>query len=236
MAKKDVACKLKYNYPAKGSLIKIFDALVDGGVHKDLICRVLSVEGKKVKVLIMNYNIPATNIYNYPDVYDNYQQVGNYNVLKYAGSNMDTALNQTLYNKMTTRMKKGILATNVTQHNYVLSSWYTPPSSGDDFLIKALHDLSSQATTYRYQGFKDVDIDINVGNRYIYLMDIKDIKDYFNPSKGGTIDGKNVNWLLYNAQDPTPDIINNNERWFMSACAGGEATEGNIEVADQVAE
>ena len=225
MAKKDVACKLKYYYPRKGSLIKIFDALVEGGVHKDLVCRVLSVEGKKVRVLVMNYNIPATKWYD-KEADKQYTEIrisdtSLRKITNYAGSKLDTALNTTLYNKMTTRMKKSIYASPIYQKVYTASTWWEPVSN-PDFIIKALRPNPPEQATSVNQPWKDTGSYVYIGNRYIFPMGIEDIKKYFNPQVGATIKGQDVNWLLFNATDPTPLYKDTKMLWFRSTSLSGE--------------
>ena len=92
---------------------------------------------------------------------------------KYADSTLDTYLNTTWYNTLTSTTKAAIVPENVVQHCY---QYYDEPNTPN-----------TPTYTYQYQyNWSDSDYEnandvgnVTVGNRNIFALDLKDIFDYF---------------------------------------------------------
>ncbi len=81
----------------------------------------------------------------------------------YAGKTLDTYLNTTWYNTLSTKAKSAIVPKNITQYQYGYN-----PSAYNATTHASYADYSTKAS-------KEV-----VGDRYIYALDVEDIEDYFN--------------------------------------------------------
>ena len=146
----------------KGSLVKMN---LDGTERQ---YRVLSVNGNVCKVLGMwddfrsEYNSKSTTTI-----------FGSTTAQKYEGSTLDTYLNTTWYNTLSTEAKNAIIPENVIQHCY---QYYGKPNTPN-----------TPTYTYQYQyNWDDSDYEnandvgnVTVGNRNVFALDLKDIYDYF---------------------------------------------------------
>ena len=146
----------------KGSLVKMN---LDGTERQ---YRVLSVNGNVCKVLGMwddfrsEYNSKSTTTI-----------FGGTTAQKYEGSTLDTYLNTTWYNTLSTEAKNAIIPENVIQHCY---QYYGKPNTPN-----------TPTYTYQYQyNWDDSDYEnandvgnVTVGNRNVFALDLKDIYDYF---------------------------------------------------------
>lgn len=91
---------------------------------------------------------------------------------KYEGSTLDTYLNTTWYNTLSTKAKNAIVPENVVQYCY---QYYDVPNTPN-----------TPTYTYQYQyNWSDSDYDnannvgnVVVGNRNVFALDLKDIFDY----------------------------------------------------------
>ena len=81
---------------------------------------------------------------------------------KYAGSNLDTSLNTTWYNTLSSTAKEAIVDKNIIQ-----DMWYGNSASGDpDYYCGTYHvSLKGGAT-------------LAVGNRHVYCISVQDVIDY----------------------------------------------------------
>lgn len=150
---------------AKGDLIKLD---LDGNGDKQY--RVLRINGNVVKLLGMS-DISTSQAYNATSKTGTFTN-GTTGQL-YAGSDLDTYLNITWYNTLTSTVKAAIVPESRTQYMY---QYYDAPNTPN-----------TPTYTYQYQyNWSDSDYEnadltdsILIGNRNIFALDLKDIFDYF---------------------------------------------------------
>ena len=129
--------------------------------------RVLSVNGNVCKVLGMWDDF--TSKYNGTSTTTNFNGI---TAQKYEGSTLDTYLNTTWYNTLSSEAKNAIVPENVVQYCY---KYYDAPNTPN-----------TPTYTYQYQyDWSDSDYDnvdnvgnVIVGNRNVFALDLKDIFDY----------------------------------------------------------
>ena len=146
----------------KGSLVKMN---LDGTERQ---YRVLSVNGNVCKVLGMWDDL--TSVYNSTSTTTTF---GSTTAQKYEGSTLDTYLNTTWYNTLSSEAKNAIVPENVVQYCY---KYYDTPNTPN-----------TSTYTYQYQfNWSDSDYDnadnvgnVTVGDRNVFALDLKDIFDYF---------------------------------------------------------
>lgn len=145
----------------KGTLINMN---LDGA---NRVYRVLSVNGNVCKIMSMwddfisKYNSTSTTTI-----------FGNTTAQKYEGSTLDTYLNTTWYNTLSTEAKNAIIPENVTQYCY---KYYDEPNTPN-----------TSTYTYQYQyNWSDSDYEnadnignVTIGKRNVFALDLKDIFDY----------------------------------------------------------
>lgn len=148
--------------PAKGSIVKMN---LDGTERE---YRVLSTNGSVAKVMGMfdtltseyNNNTSTTTTF------------GRTTAQKYKDSTLDIYLNTTWYNTLSTEAKNAIVAENIVQYCY---KYYDQPNTPN-----------TPTYTYQYQyNWSDSDYEnadnvgnVTVGNRNVFVLDLKDIFDY----------------------------------------------------------
>ena len=148
--------------PVKGDLIKMN---LDGTSR---LYRVLSVNGNVYKVLGMWDDF--TSKYNETSTTTTF---GSTTAQKYEGSALDTYLNTTWYNTLSSEAKNAIVPENVVQYCY---KYYSGPNTPN-----------TPTYTYQYQyNWSNSDYDnannvgnVTVGERNVFALDLKDIFDYF---------------------------------------------------------
>ena len=148
--------------PAKGSIVKMN---LDGTERQ---YRVLSVNGNVCKVMGMWDDF--TSRYNETSTTTTF---GSTTAQKYEGSTLDTYLNTTWYNTLSTEAKNAIVPENVVQYCY---KYYDKPNTPN-----------TPTYTYQYQyNWSNSDYDnadnvgnVTVGERNVFALDLKDIFDYF---------------------------------------------------------
>ena len=148
--------------PVKGDLITMN---LDGTERQ---YRVLSVNGNVCKVLGMWDNF--TSKYNETSTTTTF---GSTTAQKYEGSTLDTYLNTTWYNTLSTEAKNAIVPENVVQYCY---QYYDEPNTPN-----------TPTYTYQYQknwknsNYENADNvgNVTVGERNVFALDLKDIFDYF---------------------------------------------------------
>lgn len=129
--------------------------------------RVLSVNGNVCKVLGMWDDF--TSKYNETSTTTNFNGT---TAQKYEGSTLDTYLNTTWYNTLSSEAKNAIVPENVVQYCY---KYYNEPNTPN-----------TPTYTYQYQhNSSDSDYEnadnvgnVVVGNRNVFALDLKDIFDY----------------------------------------------------------
>ena len=148
--------------PVKGDLITMN---LDGMAR---LYRVLSVNGNVCKVLGMwddfksKYNEKSTTT-----------KFNGITAQKYEGSTLDTYLNTTWYNKLSSEAKNAIVPENVVQY---CCKYYDEPNTPN-----------TPTYTYQYQdnwsnsNYENADNvgNVTVGERNVFALDLKDIFDYF---------------------------------------------------------
>ena len=145
----------------KGSLVKMN---LDGTERQ---YRVLSVNGNVCKVLGMWDDF--TSKYNETSTTTTF---GSITAQKYEGSILDTYLNTTWYNTLSTEAKNAIIPENIVQYCY---KYYNAPNTPN-----------TPTYTYQYQyNWNDSNYDnadnvgnVTVGDRNVFALDLKDIFDY----------------------------------------------------------
>lgn len=150
---------------AKGDLIKLD---LDGNGDKQY--RVLGINGNVAKLLGMS-DISTSQKYNATSKTGTFTN-GTTGQL-YVGSDLDTYLNTTWYNTLTSTVKAAIVPESRTQYMY---QYYDKPNTPN-----------TPTYTYQYQyNWSDSDYEnanltdsILIGNRNIFALDLKDIFDYF---------------------------------------------------------
>ncbi len=148
---------------AKGDLIKLD---LDGNGDKQY--RVLGINGNVAKLLGMS-DISTLQKYNATSKTDTFTNGATGQL--YAGSDLDTYLNTTWYNTLTSTAKAAIVPESRTQYMY---KQYDNPSTPN-----------TSTYTYQYQYnwsmYENADLtdSILVGNRNVFALDLKDIYDYF---------------------------------------------------------
>ena len=150
---------------AKGDLIKLD---LDGNGDKQY--RVLGINGNVAKLLGMS-DISTSQKYNATSKTDTF--TNGITGQSYVGSDLDTYLNTTWYNTLTSTVKAAIVPEPRTQYMY---QYYDKPNTPN-----------TPTYTYQYQNnWSDSDYEnanltdsILIGNRNIFALDLKDIFDYF---------------------------------------------------------
>lgn len=147
--------------PVKGDLITMN---LDGTSR---LYRVLSVNGNVCKVMGMWDDF--TSKYNGTSTTTNFNGT---TAQKYEGSTLDTYLNTTWYNTLSSEAKNAIVPENVVQYCY--KYWDKPNTP------------NTPTYTYQYQynwsnsNYENADNvgNVTVGNRNVFVLDVKDIFDY----------------------------------------------------------
>ena len=153
------------DYPVKGELINMD---LDGNGNKTY--RVLAMNGNVAKLLGMN-DISTSQKYNATSKTGTF--ANGTTGQSYVGSDLDTYLNTTWYNTLTSTVKAAIVPESRTQYMYQYYDWPNTPNT--------------PTYTYQYQyNWSDSDYEnvnltdsILIGNRNIFALDLKEIFDYF---------------------------------------------------------
>lgn len=147
----------------KGSLVKMN---LDGTERQ---YRVLSVNGNVCKVMGMwddftsKYNETSTTT-----------TMGSLTVQKYEGSTIDTYLNTTWYNTLTSTTKAAIVPESV-----VCDAWYWGSTGDPDYTGTRGNSVpgTNNYTISKYAGGT-----LNIGNRNVFALGVQDVIDYLNDS------------------------------------------------------
>lgn len=158
----DITFQSAVTIPVKGDLITMN---LDGTERQ---YRVLSVNGNVCKVLGMWDDF--TSKYNEKSTTTNFNGT---TAQKYEGSTLDTYLNTIWYNTLSSEAKNAIVPENVVQYCY---KYYDEPNTPN-----------TPTYTYQYQnGWSNSNYDnadnlgnVTVGERNVFVLDLKDIFDYF---------------------------------------------------------
>ena len=131
--------------------------------------RVLSVNGDVAKVMAMYDTLMSTWDANYSTT-----TMGTLNVAKYEGSTIDTYLNTTWYNTLTSTTKAAIVPESV-----VCDAWYRGSTGDPDYTGTYGSSVpgTSNYTISKYAGGT-----LNIGNRNVFALGVQDVIDYLNDS------------------------------------------------------
>ena len=182
----DITFPSALTMPAKGDLITMN---LDGTDRQYRVLKI--VDGTTVEVLGM-WNVSTSMVF------------GSNNT--YSGSALDTYLNTTWYNTLSTEAKNAIVPKNITQYTY---AYYDKPNTPN-----------TPTYTYQFQynwsdsNYKNVDktAEVVVGDRYVYALDLKDIFDYHDKV---CINSNELMAMFFNSTTKNSIYI-----WFRSAFAG----------------
>ena len=187
----------------KGSIVKMN---LDGTERQ---YRVLSVNGNVCKVLGMWDDF--TSKYNETSTTTTF---GSTTAQKYEGSTLDTYLNTTWYNTLSTEAKNAIVPENVVQYCY---QYYDEPNTPN-----------TPTYTYQYQyNWSDSDYDnandvgnVTVGDRNVFALDLKDIFDYFGKV---CITSNELMTMFWNSTAKVYEYL-----WLRSSSADSSGTTWNV--------
>lgn len=141
-------------------------------------------------------------------------------ILKYAGSSLDTCLNTTWYNTLTTEAKAAIVSNNIEQDVWYWSSGSTV--SGNPTYSGSRGETTSNTNNYKIGKYANT---LNIGNRYVYALSIQDVIDYLS-DESVRVDTsaalRNVNiWKMYYNKNIT-SYPNSNFIWLRSTSNSGD--------------
>lgn len=152
-------------YALKGDLISM--DLDDNG---DKQYRILAMNGNVAKVLGMS-DISTLQKYNATNKTGTFTN-GTTGQL-YAGSDLDTYLNTTWYNTLTSTSKAAIVPESRTQYMY---KYYDKPDTPNTLTYTYQNQYDWSDSDYENADLTD---SIAIGNRNVFALDLKDIYDYF---------------------------------------------------------
>lgn len=123
----------------------------------------------------------------------------------YSGGTLDTYLNTIWYNTLTSNAKAAIVPKNINQYLYYFGSY-------------------NETTHSSYADYSTKSLKANVGNRYVYALDVEDIEMYFGGTGGSAIDKTPATFsktdLLQLFWNRTTTISQYSALWLCSAYAG----------------
>lgn len=141
---------------------------LDGNGEKEY--RVLAMNGNVAKLLGMS-DISTSQKYNSTGKTGTFTN-GTTGQL-YAGSDLDTYLNTTWYNTLSTTAKAAIVPESRTQYMY---KYYNEPNTPDTPTYTYQYQFNWNNSEYDNADLTD---SILVGDRNVFALDLKDIYDYF---------------------------------------------------------
>ena len=189
---------------SKGSIVNLD---LDGNGDKQY--RVLKYNGNVAQIVAMYDTL--TSVYNNDTSYDT--TMGTLTVAKYEGTNIDTYLNTTWYNTLTSTAKTAIIPENV-----VCDAWYWGNSGDPDYTGTYGDSVpgTSNYTISKYTGGT-----LNIGERNVFALGVQDVIDYLDDSSvqvDTTAILRNVNiWKMF-----WNDEVSHSDKylWLRSSMAG----------------
>ena len=189
---------------SKGSIVNLD---LDGNGDKQY--RVLKCNGNVAQIVAMYDTL--TSVYNNDTSYDT--TMGTLTVAKYEGANIDTYLNITWYNTLTSTAKAAIIPENV-----VCDAWYWGNSGDPDYTGTYGDSVpgTSNYTISKYTGGT-----LNIGKRNVFALGVQDVIDYLDDSSvqvDTTAILRNVNiWKMF-----WNDEVSHSDKylWLRSSMAG----------------
>ena len=187
--------------PVKSDLINLD---LDGNGAKQY--RVLSMNGDVAKVMAMYDDL--TSAYNSTSTTTT---MGTLTVQKYEGSTLDTYLNTTWYNTLTSATKAAIVPESV-----VCDAWYWGNTGDPDYTGTYGNSVpgTSNYTISKYTGGT-----LNIGERNVFALGVQDVIDYLNDSSvqvDTTAILRNVNiWKMF----WNDEVLHYSYPWLRSSLA-----------------
>ena len=193
---------------SKGSIVNLD---LDGNGDKQY--RVLKCNGNVAQIVAMYDTL--TSVYNNDTSYDT--TMGTLTVAKYEGANIDTYLNTTWYNTLTSTAKTAIIPENVT-----CDAWYWGNSGDPDYTGTYGDSVpgTSNYTISKYTGGT-----LNIGERNVFALGVQDVIDYLDDSSiqvDTTAILRNVNiWKMF-----WNDEVSHSDKylWLRSSIAGDSSS------------
>ena len=193
---------------SKGSIVNLD---LDGNGDKQY--RVLKCNGNVAQIVAMYDTL--TSVYNNNTSYDT--TMGTLTVAKYEGANIDTYLNTTWYNTLTSTAKTAIIPENV-----VCVAWYWGNSGDPDYTGTYGDSVpgTSNYTISKYTGGT-----LNIGERNVFALGVQDVIDYLDDSSvqvDATAILRNVNiWKMF-----WNDEVSHSDKylWLRSSMAGDSSS------------
>ena len=193
---------------SKGSIVNLD---LDGNGDKQY--RVLKCNGNVAQIVAMYDTL--TSVYNNDTSYDT--TMGTLTVAKYDGANIDTYLNTTWYNTLTSTAKTAIIPENV-----VCDAWYWGNSGDPDYTGTYGDSVpgTSNYTISKYTGGT-----LNIGERNVFALGVQDVIDYLDDSSvqvDATAILRNVNiWKMF-----WNDEVFHSDKylWLRSSMAGDSSS------------
>lgn len=193
---------------SKGSIVNLD---LDGNGDKQY--RVLKCNGNMAQIVAMYDTL--TSVYNNDTSYDT--TMGTLTVAKYEGANIDTYLNTTWYNTLTSTAKTAIIPENV-----VCDAWYWGNSGDPDYTGTYGDSVpgTSNYTISKYTGGT-----LNIGERNVFALGVQDVIDYLDDSSiqvDATAILRNVNiWKMF-----WNDEVSHSDKylWLRSSIAGDSSS------------
>ena len=181
--------------PTKGDLINMD---LDGNGNKTY--RVLAISGNVAKLLGMS-DISTSQAYNATSKTGTFTNGGKGQL--YAGSDLDTYLNTTWYNTLTSAAKAAIVPESRTQYIY---RYFQRPNTPNTPTYTYQFQYNWGNTNYGNANLTD---NVLVGNCNVFALDFKDIYDYF----GKVCITSNELMEMWTSQT----IAVSNKQWWLSS-------------------
>lgn len=194
----------------KGDLLNMN---LDGNGNKTY--RVLAISGNVAKLLGMS-DISTSQKYNATSKTGTFTNGATGQL--YAGSDLDTYLNTTWYNTLTSTVKAAIVPESRTQYMY---QYYDEPNTPNTPTYTYQYQYNWSDSDYKNANLTD---NILIGNRNIFALDLKDIFDYF----GKVCITSNELMELWTNQT---SAVSGKYWWLSSALAGSPGRAWNVDGA-----
>lgn len=150
------------SYPVKGDLIELD---LDGLRERSY--RVLKINGSVAQVMAMYDSLESAWDSNYPTA-----EIGDVEVAKYEGSEIDTYLNTTWYEGLKDSVKNAIVPESV-----VCDVWCDGDADGPDYTGTCGPAVPG---TLSYTVGKYTDDTLNIGERNVFALSVQDVINYLN--------------------------------------------------------
>ena len=193
-----------FKAPAKGTIISMD---LDGQGAKQY--RVIKSSGEVAQVMAMYDTLES--LYNTTSTTTTFEST---TAQKYKSSTLDTYLNTTWYNTLTSVAKAAIVPENVVQHCY---QYYNQPNTPNTptYTYQYQYNWSNS----NYENANDVG-NVTVGNRNVFALDLKDIFDYFGKV---CITSDELMTLFWNSTAKVSKYL-----WLRSSLAGNSNTAWSV--------